>query len=784
MSDRDPSSAPINEPPASGNGDAAPTDEAVGVRSLIDELKARVAEISAHELDLQRRENELEESRTQLESARSSETIEQLRRIRRKLAVARDELQRRETAIAAREREISSAPQTAPTSLADIDRLKAMEAAITARRDDVDRLYQQASEVAAGAQRRNAESMRMREEIEARDVELRRIEVQLAAERSEISRLSASATPTATRDPNGEFVGDTTSVRTSAPPWIAAAGSAVAVFAVALALQPTVYQSTGRLVIDSQRDDATSVTIEHAAILGDPAQLRTRLPDDLATLWADLVSRGAASVRAIPSPPAVELTLRGDDSDSSAAIIARIIGAYTRHVAEVPADRWSFRRLDQWRERVVATERQLAEANASLAGVTQQLQSQTGYAEWEENRAALAQARAGFATLTDDVRRLSGEISTLVDGPVPRGSVSDDELAAALRSDPAYREDAKEFAAEFRKYRVETAVAMVVASEPLGLLRIELQQLESSLVEQRDMQPPQNVREQIEQTLSELTGVASLTAAAVQGWEQRREQVERIDSPDRAAELLTLQAECVEQANRLTGALRDFARVVGKRLDQLSADGQGGTRALVVASLLRGHLSALTERTDVVAKAMSEVDASANTRLDVADRQVRGLRARLSDQKSTTQVRLLEDADRRAAAEHQSRIEGLKADLAAAEKRRDQAARELSERLDLVDRLETSTRDVRALAADRDRLETAVCDAEDELATLRAAQPTAQPDVIRAAASNVTRIAGASRFSVASLLSLIAAVATLGVPLVSRQLRTLLAARNRPARSR
>lgn len=784
MSDRDPPPVPINELPTSGNGDAAPTDEAVGVRSLIDELKARVAEISAHELDLQRRENELEESRKQLESARSSETIEQLRRIRRKLAVARDELQKREAAIAARDREIPGAPPAAPTSLADIDRLKAMEAAITARRDDVDRLYQQASEVAAGAQRRNAESMRMREEIEARDVELRRIEVQLAAERSEISRLSASANaqPIVLRDAGGEAVGDRTG--RPAPPWIAAAGSAIAVFAVAIAVQPTVYQSTGRLVIDSQRDDATSVTIEHAAILGDPGQLRTRLPEDLATLWADHVSRGAASVRAIPSPPAVELALRGDDSDSTAAIIARIIGAYTRHVAEVPADRWRFPRLDQWRERVDATERQLAEANASLAGVTQQLQSQAGYAEWETNRAALAQARAGFATLTEDVRRLSGEFSALADGPVPRGSVSDDELAAALRSDPAYREDAKEFAAEFRKYRVETAVAMVVASEPLGLLRIELQQLESSLVEQRDMQPPQNVREQIEQTLSELTGIASLTAAAVQGWEQRREQVERIDSPDRAAELLTLQAECVEQANRLTGALRDFARVVGKRLDQLSADGQGGTRALVVASLLRGHLSALTERTDAVAKAMSEVDASANARLDVADRQVRGLRARMGDQKSATHVRLQEDADRRAAAEHQSRIEGLKAGLAAAEKRRDQAARELSERLDLVDRLETSTRDMRALAADRDRFETAVCDAEAELATLRATQPTAQPDVIRSAASNVTRIAGASRFSVASLLSLIAAVATLGVPLVVRQLRTLLAAKNRSAVSR
>lgn len=748
-------------------------EEATGLRPLLDELKARVAEISAHELDLQRRENELDDARRKLEELASTESIVQLRRVRRKLSEQRERLKQREAELQ-KLRASTAATATQPADLADMRRrLEEQETTIRQRRDDVDKLYAQASEVAQTAQRRNAESLRMRQQLEARDVELRRLEMELAQQRDE--RPPVVADPVAAPPLHSQSVPASAPraatvasprFRRSLPRLIAAAA---AVFLITLWLNPVAFRTTAVIRVHSTREQPTIAVAEHTSLLGDGDLTAKAVPGEPSAAWRAALGEGRAAARAIAEPPAIELTLSAPSEAVARDSMTALFEAYDRHVVAQPVAELRSRRFDEWRQRREQLAGELRERQAELAALDEQLHQDQNFATWDRVKQELSETRARFDQLATDAAAEQSRFELLKADSSPVGVVTAEQLEQALVADPVFREDQKELASQFRTYRVELAVAMVVANEPLASIRESLLQLSNAVTEQRDLQPPPAVRERLEVSLAETTEIIAQCAATTQEWERRRQRVERVESADAAGELTSLQADAVREANRLIGALGDFARVVGKRLDELTADSASGTREMVVASVVRGRLSAVTERTQLLAQALAQTEVSTNFRLDAADRQVRAIRARLASQRDQVRQSLQIEADQAAREQHDRQLAESAARLAQLQSDREHTSRLLGERIEAMNNLEDRTRELRRLATDRDTAEAAACAAEQRLAAHDAQRPLMQPDRLTLERVTTTQVSGSGRWGGAMLLAALTVAAIVGASFSQRR---------------
>lgn len=616
------------------------------LRQVGQALRQRQGAVAAETRELQRQRAELEAQATEL-------------------AGRADELEQREAALARQAADVE-------TRRAGLDR---DAEALMRRQAEVEKLCQQATQAREAAQRRQRELDALAERLRAREVELRdqtlqtelereqleRQRAALAAEREQLDRLreqlerqpAAREQPTA-REPRCWRRG---LVLCGALGLIAAVGW--------LYVERPAYRGYAELCISGAGELRGQGLALHAGrLLGDELVDYWQGPPPAAA-WLSARAEGRLSVE--PRPDQRTLLLRVDTRDATLArtLLPAAVRAYGAWLAVEGADGAASRPAaeNRWAEALNELRQRAAEIRARLAAAP----GPTTRAAVED-RVDATLARLG--RVGEELRARRSELVALQSQELPRGAVDPESFAQALADDAVYQEDLKELHAELRAYRTELAVALVLPVDPLRELRAAAQALAGVLVEQRDLQPPAEVRAVLESSLEELEDFNYFLAEFARTWEQQRETIERLKEVERIEELFHHQQQAVAAAERAVAESRRVISTLERRVEALTGRESAGTRALVVAAVLRGDLSTLAERVAALAEAAKATDPAANFRLDAHRRQLQALRTRLAERQAALRRTLQAAADRQAQSEHRQRERRLREQVSGLEQQR------------------------------------------------------------------------------------------------------------------
>jgi len=150
------------------------------------------------------------------------------------------------------------------------------------------------------------------------------------------------------------------------------------------------------------------------------------------------------------------------------------------------------------------------------------------------------------------------------------------------------------------------------------------------LEEQRRLEPPPEIGAVLEQCSADAGRVQEQMPTFGARWQTSVQTAQTADVREDVAELVQLQVAASDAGRKLADEAGALAEQLGQRVEALAQEGSGGTRAVVVAAVLRSEHTALATGVNAFRAAAAKMVLTENPDLEVQDRKVRGLRTRLA----------------------------------------------------------------------------------------------------------------------------------------------------------
>ncbi len=645
-------------------------------QELASEVEALAARRHTLQQEIALQEERVGRLRRRAEQARAQ--TEQLRRQQAALETLRAELEQKAAALADSEQQRLAAEQE-----------------LRRAREEVRALGEQAE-----AREREARQAALAVEVDRQHLDAERQALEAESARFHAERAAHIHELTAARDALRELRQQVAAARNASRAlprgwaWRATAAAALAALATGLAwlALDRPLQRASAVLTFAEAPPPAAVQARHRDALLDPALL-AGTPD--ATAWQQACAAGRVRTTVQERPPGLMLCVDDTDRARAARLAAAATHTYADRLAAVPAAErlpWPFDRLAAWRRRLadeLVTLRARREAAAAAIAALPPPE------ELEQARAASA---AREARLRDTLRELESAragLAALLATQPPPVAVPPADIDAALAADEIFREDQAEFRAVATQFRTELTVNMLLAVDPARAASRTLAQLVATLTEQRDLDPPPEIRGPLEEILSEAQQLETRASRFVDEWRAATDAVQSVavgrdasvsaaapadatrDTRDEGLRLVELQTQAADRVRQLADAVAALAARLGERIETLTAEGGGSTRAVVVAAVLRGEQAAVQAAAEALANAAGRVVLTQNFELDALDRKLRGLRGRLAQRREAVAQRLQVEAERAARQELQARIDAARQHAHDLERQREEQVAEV-----------------------------------------------------------------------------------------------------------
>lgn len=702
-----------------------------------------VAEHQRLATELQQRAQHL----TTLE-AQLGQRVEATRSQRRNLAKQAQEMESRQHELAARETDIRDRDRALAEREADLlertaalavdkDRLAEAQAHTQAVQLEAQSSARQARLLEEGARQEHAAALARRDELDAREAEVRQAVLTLEVERraleagvaqssaseeqalalvereQELAQREVALTRRMAETARAAASGTPGRSGTGWTPWQRLRRCAVVAVLAALCVgatwqwgRPLEFGGAVEIEVAGGPAATAQTQAEWCAALEDTGLLQ--FDAVRAVSWAEAVRQGR--VRATFGGPAmVRLQLSGRGAAEVRDLLQGATGAFTERLLRGPVGLDpALADLVQRYERLGAA---LAAGEQARAQLVATLGEDLPRIEREAVTAQVDELEARYAQISERLASDRADLAALVAGDVPRGTVATEELVAALAGDALYQEDWTEQRAVAQQYRTELVVAMLMLVDPAREARRALQSFAATLDEQRELAPPADVAAGIEDCSVLVEAALAAWTGFPEQWQSEARGVQQLDVRVNPEPLLAAQAKASDEARRFGDALRTLINELGQRLEALAA-GEGSTREVVVSALLRGEHTALVGVVDTVTAAVTRTSLATNIDLDAVDRKVRGLRTRLANREEAVRQQLQAFADEGARRSHADRLEATRVAVRELERERETIAGEMLAGLKQLRVLEETMRR-------RGAAEVALTQRDEELAWLR-----------------------------------------------------------------
>ncbi len=738
--------------------------------------------------------------------------VDELEARRRTLQTERNDAVQRATALVEHEQQLQQ--RTAQLD-AERRRLQELDADLVARQQAADEVQQRAREQETSAQRALAEVYALREQTETRDGESRQAALTLEIERQEVQRSSAAleaarqeldeararrardeAEARALLSTRAAQLTKAESLVVAAPQlwWVRCTGlAAVVAMAVGigwLAMHPALYRATIPVRITgapaasaptngadstavtsapSSADWVTRILTEHTRVLLDPQLLGDTSRGSLAAPWQQACATRQVTVTPGTAPLSLELTVTDRNRDRAAELARAAADVYAQRINGVPAEMRlppAYQDFLAWRDDLdgaLARQRQQrATDEAALATASHPEERDRQLAQVEEVERELATTGAGLSEQRSN-------LAVLLASNVPPGTVDPATVAAALTEDAIYVEDHRQLQTSADAYRTELLVGLLLLTDAQNDVQKALARFTDTIAEQRKLTPPTELVATLESCAAELQTAQQDVAKFAQDWRSLVESVQGLDLSIEAVELSVVdlvrrQSEGATLARTLTDSLTTLVTQTGQRIEGLGGEGSGSTRAVVVAAVLRGDHAGLKAAVDALDKAAAKVVPTGNVELDAHDRQIRGLRTRLTQRRELVSGRLQMDADRTARERHTAQIDTVRQEVLRLEQRREELTSQLTSALRNVRELDTALRRRDELAGRLERDDAEITRLQAQMQTLDAKLADArrhgpQPDRVEVGPAQTATVPQ-PRFRYALLAGMLAGAVT------------------------
>lgn len=441
---------------------------------------------------------------------------------------------------------------------------------------------------------------------------------------------------------------------------------------------PPVHRATTRIQIVSENPAVAEVAAAHRGQLLDP-HLLDALPAEtgLTPAWQAACADGRVTTRTAAGEPVLWLSVIARDAATAHRLTAAACTAYTQRLQDerrAPGLPPGYRDLLLQRERL---ETSLQAARQRQATDEAALTTLPALSEREEVSAAVDGLEAELTEVVAALERGRTELAALAATDVPRGSVAPAQVEQALAQDAIYREDQQEFRAVALQYRTELAVALLQLDEPGKVIQKALAQLAATLEEQRALDPPADVAAALVECLTAVSATRarfnSFTLERQAGLDAVQKMAVGDDVGPLVAQQTTL-ADAAQRAGEEAGALVDS---VGTRIEALGSGGDGGTRRVVVAAVLKADHDTVKSAAESFGAAAAKTTLAENFRLDAHDRKLRGLRMRLNSRREAINQQLQLEADRAAGEQYAAQVSAARDQVRESERRREELLADL-----------------------------------------------------------------------------------------------------------
>lgn len=415
----------------------------------------------------------------------------------------------------------------------------------------------------------------------------------------------------------------------------------------------------------------------------------------------------------------LRLTLQMPDADAARRLLQTACDVYMTRPSSVtqtvgvPPEHaalagWQ-EELDAQRTAAVARRSDIAAELADLPGPEVLSVSQKRADEHSQRLQQIA------AELEDARARLS---TTLASTPVA-GVVDPVNITEALAEDTIHAEDRSEYRSVALRYRSEVAVSMLQVLDPARILRQRARKQLATIDEQMAIEPPEDVAAVLESGRTTLTALVERINTFLEDWQPRVEAIRNLSIEDDIVAIVEAHNEAANVARRLTDVGIEAVDQVGRQIESLDTQ-NAGTRAVVVAAVLRGDHAALKSAVEELIGAAGGLLLERNVDLDALDHQLRGLRTRLKQRRAHITQQLQDQANRDARAEHQRAIDTARAAVRELETQRESLINQLVDTMADQERIATRLHEQRRLAAQRDALDDRIAWLDNHLPTLEA----------------------------------------------------------------
>jgi len=439
---------------------------------------------------------------------------------------------------------------------------------------------------------------------------------------------------------------------------------------------PASHQAATLIRIIDPGPDVRAALLEHRRQLLDP----DLLTDDpavykLAPAWQLACQNGRVVLATAQAEPALRFTVTDDQADQARQLLEAACQTYLRKLDQGNLVPRGYQDLAAHRRRLQKTLDDLRQRQAADQTRLAELATQN---ESSPASNPLDNLEAELAEVTREIERARADLSALAATEPPGATVDPQDIDQALAEDPVYREDSQELQAVALQYRTELTVAMLSLIEPFRTFQKAVGGLLGSLQEQLALAPPAELKTILEQCQTETAEAAQGLAPFAEQWREWLTLVQELDLRRQAAELVTSQGRAADAAQLAADQASALVDRIDSRIQALGSVGQGGTRATVVAAVLRSEHALLRSAAQSLAAAARRTALPENFELDAQDRKLRGLLTRLTNRRAAVARDLQSQADRAARDRHAARAQEVGNHLRQLEDRRQRLVADLA----------------------------------------------------------------------------------------------------------
>ncbi len=676
-----------------------------------DAERARVEAESSRDRfeDLQRelanRERDQQQEKQALEQQRNALTAQ-----REELLEQRAAHQQREQTLAVEGDKLTQREQELEKQ---VERAAALEQQLGEKRASVDQMLARAEEVERAAEGTRDELFRQREQLEVREAAVRHDAMSLEVERKQFERdrkqldqrLDELGTQQGTLDAQlatarAELEEQYQRVRGAAG---AVAAAPVRWWGRSLALATCFGIAVGALwfTIDEPQFEvvqpmriASSIRTPEVAV-GHHADRLRNLMTDAEVLEPALVAYlqrarrdGRLQIDAEALSSQLSVSITSADSDAARNVLATLAETYRSTYVEDGFLSTLPPYFEQLRARARALDRERRQVSDGLQNASDRLTATPEVESRESVQRVIDELRNKHAGSVRSVATVRARLAALMGGTAPLGVIEPAAYEERLTADPMMLEDRQELAAASTEYRIELSVALSTVKGPVEELRNVVTGFSATVAEQRALNPPESVARMLEEIATELSALAGELETFQVRWGESIATVSAAEVPDDLELLVRTQDEADKRARKLSKASETRTGAIRDRIEAQRGESDGSTREVVVTAVVRGEIGELFRGVAGVKKAIEAIALDGNFQLDSLDRQVRGLRRRMSDRENVVREQLQVAADRDAQQAHHDSISVLQREIATIERQREAhvlAIAEQTERLHEVE---------------------------------------------------------------------------------------------------